>query len=154
MPRRHILTKRQRHALLALPTEEASLLKHYTLAEDDLEHIGHRRQRHNRLGFALQLCALRYPGRLLSPGEVIPHEVLRFLAAQLGLKADDQEVRAESSEQRRLAGAALPHSFPLLEFTLGDTEKRLNVADAERLAKRISALLGHHVDLVPEVAVK
>ena len=75
MPRRHILTERQRHALLALPTDEASLLKYYTLAEDDLEHIGHRRRRQNRLGLALQLCALRYPGRLLSPGEVIPHEV-------------------------------------------------------------------------------
>ena len=42
MPRRHILTKRQR--LLALPTDEPSLLEHYTLAEDDLEHIRHRRR--------------------------------------------------------------------------------------------------------------
>ena len=100
MPRRHILTERQRHALLALPTDEASLLKHYTLAEDDLEHIGHRRRRHNRLGFALQLCALRYPGRLLSPREVIPHEVLRFLAAQLGLKADDLLPYASREETR------------------------------------------------------
>jgi hypothetical protein len=25
-----------------------------------------------RFGFALQLCALRYPGGLLTPGEVIP----------------------------------------------------------------------------------
>lgn len=50
MPRRHILTERQRHALLALPTDEPSLLKHYTLAEDDLEHIRHRRRAHNRLG--------------------------------------------------------------------------------------------------------
>ena len=43
MPRRHILTERQRRTLLALPTDEPSLLKHYTLAEDDLEHIRHRR---------------------------------------------------------------------------------------------------------------
>ena len=100
MPRRHILTERQRHALLALPTDEPSLLKHYTLAEDDLEYIGHRRRRHNRLGFALQLCALRYPGRLLSPGEVIPQEVLRFLAAQLGLEADDLLPYASREETR------------------------------------------------------
>ena len=45
MPRRHILTERQRHALLALPTDEASLLKHYTLDEDDLvEPIGRPRR--------------------------------------------------------------------------------------------------------------
>ena len=28
-------------------------LKHYTLAEDDLKHIRHRRRPHNRLGLAL-----------------------------------------------------------------------------------------------------
>jgi len=100
MPRRHILTERQRRTLLALPTDEASLLKHYTLAEDDLEHIRHRRRPHNRLGFALQLCALRYPGRLLSPGEVIPIEVLRFLAAQLRLRTDDLLPYASREETR------------------------------------------------------
>lgn len=100
MPRRHILTERQRHALLALPSDESPLLEHYTLAEDDLEHIRHRRRPHNRFGFALQLCALRYPGRLLSPGEIIPQEVLRFLAAQLGLKADDLLPYASREETR------------------------------------------------------
>ena len=44
----------------------------YILADDDLGHIRERRRTENRIGFALQLCALRYPGRLLSPGEVIP----------------------------------------------------------------------------------
>lgn len=39
-------------------------------------------------GFALQLCALRYPARALAPGEVIPHEVLSFIGAQLGAPAD------------------------------------------------------------------
>ena len=47
MPRRHILTGHQRHTLLALPTDEPSLLEHYTLAEDDLEHIRQRRRPHN-----------------------------------------------------------------------------------------------------------
>lgn len=100
MPRRHILTERQRHALLALPTDEPSLLQHYTLAEDDLEHIRHRPRVHNRLGFALQLCVLRYPGRFLSPGEVIPHEELRFLSAQLGLRTDDLLPYASREETR------------------------------------------------------
>jgi hypothetical protein len=42
-----------------------------------------------RLGFALQLCTLRYPGRLPRPGEFIPPEILRFLAEQLDIGADD-----------------------------------------------------------------
>lgn len=55
MPRRHILTERQRSALFHLPIDELSLLKHYTLADEDLEHIRERRRPENRLGFALQL---------------------------------------------------------------------------------------------------
>nr|WP_276589508.1 DUF4158 domain-containing protein [Sphingomonas sp. GM_Shp_2] len=35
----------------------------------------------NRIGFALQLCSLRYPGRMLAPGEVIPQTVSAFLGA-------------------------------------------------------------------------
>lgn len=88
MPRRRILTDRQRSGLLDLSTSEDRLLKFYTLADDDLEHIRQRRRPANRLGFALQLCALRYPGRALFPGEVIPREVLKFLGAQLGLPED------------------------------------------------------------------
>ncbi|UOA17210.1 hypothetical protein DSM109990_04109 (plasmid) [Sulfitobacter dubius] len=67
MPRRSILTERQRASLLDLPTYEATILHHYTLADEDLEIIRGRRGPHNRLGFALQLCALRYPSRLLAP---------------------------------------------------------------------------------------
>ena len=89
MPRRSILTERQQSALFDLPTDEAAMLLHYTLADDDLEHTNERRRPENRLGFALQLCALRYPGRLLSSGEIIPEKVLRFIAAQLGLTCDD-----------------------------------------------------------------
>ena len=88
MPRRHILTKRQRAALFDLPTDEASLLRHYTLGDDDLTHIRWRRRPENRIGFALQLCALRYPGRMLVPGETVPMEVLNFIGAQLGLTGE------------------------------------------------------------------
>ena len=88
MPRRSIWSARQRAALFDLPTDEAALLRHYTLSDDDIEQIRVRRGGHNRLGFALQLCAFRYPGRLLVAGETIPLNVLRFIAAQLGRRAD------------------------------------------------------------------
>ena len=60
-----------------------------------------RRRGHNRLGFALQLCAFRYPGRLLVAGEVIPLNVLRFIAAQLGMRAEDLDGYAVREETRR-----------------------------------------------------
>jgi TnpA family transposase len=80
MPRRVTLTDRQKDALLRLPTSQADLLKHYTLSDEDLGHIGQRRRPHNRFGFALQLCVLRYPGRVLAPGELIPAEVVEFMS--------------------------------------------------------------------------
>ena len=107
MAHRTVLTERQRSALFDLPTDRTVMLRHYTLADDDLEIIRARRRPHNRFGFALQLCALRYPGRLLTPGEVIPMEVTRFLAAQLGLKSDDVAGYASREETRHEHLAAL-----------------------------------------------
>jgi TnpA family transposase len=101
MPRRSVLTERQRLALFDLPTDEASMLRHYTLADDDLEHINDRLRSENRIGFALQLFALRYPGRPLSSDEVIPEKVLRFLAAQLGLTGDDIKGAASNRDRSK-----------------------------------------------------
>jgi hypothetical protein len=102
------MTDRQRAALFDLPTVEAEMLHYYTLSDDDLEIIRARRRPHNRLGFALQLCALRYPGRLLGPGETIPLAVSRFIAAQLGVrippdvpKALDAAIDAARDQPRR-----------------------------------------------------
>ena len=89
MAHRTIMTARQRAALFNLATDEASILFHYTLSDDDLEHINERRRPENRFGFALQLCALRHPGRLLSAGEVIPEPIVRFIGAQLGMTGDE-----------------------------------------------------------------
>jgi len=112
-----MLTDRQRAALLDLPTEEMAMLRHYTLADDDLEIIRVRRRPHNRFGFALQLCALRYPGRLLAPGEVISAALTRFLAAQLGLKPDDLVEYATREETRREHLAALREFYGYKMFT-------------------------------------
>ena len=89
MPRRSIWSVPQRAALFDLPADAAALLRHYTLSDDDVEQIRLRRGAHNRLGFALQLCAFRYPGRILAAGEAIPQSVLRFIAAQLGMGVED-----------------------------------------------------------------
>lgn len=117
MPRRHILAERQRSALLDLPTDELSLLKHYTLGDDDLANIQERRRPENRLGFALQLCALRYPGRALAPGEMIPHEVLSFIGAQLGVPADALLTYAARRQTRQQHMEALREIYGYKTFT-------------------------------------
>ncbi len=88
MPRRHALTEAQLETLLALPAAEPDLIRHWTLGAADLAVIERRRGGHNQLGYALQLCAFRHPGRLLRSGEVIPEPSLRCVAGQLHISAD------------------------------------------------------------------
>jgi hypothetical protein len=85
MSRRRVLTDAQITALFALPTAEADLIRHYTLDLRDMAAIASRRRPRNRLGFALQLCALRHPGRLIRPGELVPLEVVRFVGEQFDI---------------------------------------------------------------------
>lgn len=59
MPRRKILTAAQTDALFGWPASEAELVRHCTLAREDLEVVATRRGDPNRLGFALQLCVAR-----------------------------------------------------------------------------------------------
>lgn len=136
MPRRNILTDRQRAVLFDLSTDQTALLRHYTLADDDLEIIRARRRSHNRFGFALQLCALRYPGRLLAPGEVIPEAVTRFLAAQLGLRPDDLADYAAREETRREHLAALREVYGYKMFTgRGSRDLKVWLEDAAETAR-------------------
>jgi len=116
MPRRTILTARQRKTLFGLPSDQPTFLRHYVLSDDDLIHIARRRRDQNRLGFALQLCALRYPGRLLQPGELIPEPMLAFIGAQLGITEDALLTYAARSETRYEHSARLQKLYGYRPF--------------------------------------
>ena len=66
---RALLSAEQRNCLFAIPVERAEMARHYFLAPDDLVLIGAKCRALNHLGFAVQLCLLRYPGQGLGPGE-------------------------------------------------------------------------------------
>src|SRR5919206_227301 len=85
MPRRTVLTPAQRTALLALPEDRAELARHYTLSEAELAVIGRPRRPPQPLRLAPQLGALRSPGGLLRPGELVPAPVVAFVAEQVGV---------------------------------------------------------------------
>ena len=69
MPHRELLTESQRLSLQAPASDERGMVRHYTLSSEDLALINRRRGDPNRLGFALMLCYLRFPGRILQQGE-------------------------------------------------------------------------------------
>jgi Domain of unknown function (DUF4158) len=69
MPHRELLTESQRLSLQAPASDERGIVRHYTLSSEDLALINRRRGDPNRLGFALMLCYLRFPGRIPMIGQ-------------------------------------------------------------------------------------
>ncbi|PWJ74137.1 uncharacterized protein DUF4158 [Pseudaminobacter salicylatoxidans] len=83
MARRKLLKIQDRQELFGVPIDEDSLIRHYTLSPADRLEIAVRRRKHNQLGFAAQLCMMRYPGRTLMANEIPPRGMLNYIAEQL-----------------------------------------------------------------------
>ena len=157
MARRTVLTSRQRSALFALPQREADLLRHYTLSDENLQNIGARRRPSNKLGFALQLCVLRYPGRLLAPGEFVPPTVVDFIGRQLDLDGDELADYAVRSETRHEHLAELRHLYGFRSFAggaaheLGDRlrEEAPRAQSNEDLVRRFVEACRHTRTILP-----
>jgi hypothetical protein len=85
MTRRQQLSEAQIAALFDPPDDQRELTRHYTFSDTDLAMISRGRSDHNRLGRALMLCYLRYPGRPLRAVERPPEPLLAFVAEQIGV---------------------------------------------------------------------
>lgn len=85
-----LLTSEQRARLMSIPDDltDREMARYYTLTPADSEVINSHRRPHNRLGFAVQLCLLRFPGRTLADAEAIPERVLAYIAAQLQVEPE------------------------------------------------------------------
>jgi hypothetical protein len=101
MARRELLTDEQWMSLLAAPNEEREIVRHYTLSKDDIDLIATKHSDHSRLGFAMLLCYLRYPGRVLEADEMPPPKLLAFVADQLELDAAKLKKYRQRDQTRR-----------------------------------------------------
>ena len=88
MPRRTILSDAELAGLLALPDTEAEAIRRYTFSDADLAIIAQHRGSANRLGFAVQLCYMRYPGIVLAADDAPSASLLRLAAQQLKLSPE------------------------------------------------------------------
>ena len=101
MPHRSILSSAARESLFVLPDTQDEIIRYYTLTESDLAITNQHRGRANRLGFAVQLCYMRYPGRMLSAGEAPFPPLLKFVAAQIKEPVECWTEYAQRAETRR-----------------------------------------------------
>src|SRR5574337_745306 len=101
MPRRSILSAAERDSLLALPDTRDDLIRYYTFSDTDLSIIRQHRGSANRLGFAVQLCYLRFPGILLGVDQPPFPPLLRLAADQLRVPAENWNDYGQREQTRR-----------------------------------------------------
>lgn len=113
---RRILTRDQIARLFDPPTDQRGLIRHYTLSAADIGMIRRGRGDHHRLGYALMLCYLRYPGRSLRAGEVPDPALVSFVADQVDVLPDSLGPYLASEQNRRRHSAALLNRLGLRAF--------------------------------------
>lgn len=97
-----LLTEEQRLELMEIPhnISEYEIGKHYTFSPYDIDIINKHRREYNRLGFAVQLALLRYPGWPLSSIYNIPESVLSYIAEQIQVSPKQLELYAQRENTR------------------------------------------------------
>lgn len=118
MPRRSILSAAERESLLALPDTKDELIRHYTFSETDLSIIRQRRGSANRLGFAVQLCYLRFPGIVLGIDELPFPPLLKLVADQLKVSIESWDEYGLREQTRREHLVELQTMFGFQPFTM------------------------------------
>lgn len=116
MTRRQQLTEAQLAALFDPPTDQRELVRHYTLSDADVAMIRRCRGDHNRLGYALMLCYLRYPGRPLRTTERPPPGLVSFVAEQIDVPPEGIDDYLASEQNRRRHAAELQDRLRLRPF--------------------------------------
>ena len=122
MARRALLSEIWWQQATTIPQDEREIAKHYTLDRPDLDLIMRQNKASNRLGLACVIALLRYPGRPLADGEVLPFGVLRFLAGQIGVDHREIDPYFERPQTRREHLALLFDRMKMRPFVPADVK--------------------------------
>ena len=140
------------------------LERFFFLDDTDRELVEARRRDHNRLGFAVQLCTVRFLGRFMADPRQVPVGVAEYLAGQLGitdvscLKAYGERDGTARTHAGEIGAAGGWRDFPeacselgvwmdARAWTTGDGPKSLFDASVAWLRERRVLLPASGVDL-------
>ena len=162
MPARVPMTEARRAALLALPDTEEVVIRLHTLAPFDLAAIAEARTPETRLGYALQLCCLRHPGRHLRRGETLPLAMLDHVAEQIGAEREvvagfarrpPTRLTTSSPRSRRASGSSdlAPPLRAELRLWLG--REAVGLADGSALLDRLLGEMRARRIVIPGVSI-
>ena len=117
MPRRSILSATEREDLIAFPDSQDDLIQHYTFSDTDVAIIRQRRGAENQLGFAIQLCCMRFPGIMPGSDFVPPPSLLNIVSQQINIPVEDWSKYGQREETRREHSIELQSIFKFQSFT-------------------------------------
>ncbi len=134
MSRRPLLKADRWSALVDMPTDEQSLIRHCTLGRAEMDLIQAKRTPHNRLGLAIQLCFLRHLGRAILFAETLPAPVVAFLAQQIGIDPGALAEYGRRDTNRREHAVEAQRHLGLHPAVRGDRRAALSAALAAATA--------------------
>ena len=148
MKKHEILSPQSRAALFDPPIDPAAIVRHYTFSPEDLALIRQRRRDANRLGFAVHLAYLRFPGRVLGTEEIPPADILSFIADQLSIKPESLNTYARREETRWEHLGELQEYLGIRPFRREDYRATARAALVEAIGSDradaiVTALIGH-----------
>ena len=126
---RELLTADQREEFVKISVDisEHELGAFYTLSQFDHEIIKRHRRDHNRLGFAVQLCVLRYPGWSLTDVEPIPESVLQYIARQINVDPNTFDLYAQRIPTKYEHLEEIKQVYGYKSFSLSEYRKAAKV---------------------------
>lgn len=94
------------------------LARYFHLDDFDRLNISEKRGEHNRMGYALLLCTVRYLGRFPDLTVIIPVAVIDFLSEQLHIESGIEQINIyNSGKQRRQHIDEIIKIYGYTEFT-------------------------------------
>lgn len=104
--------------MVAVPDDQNELIRLYTLSEADLALIKQHRGAHNRLGFAILLCYMRYPGIVLGADAEPSSHLLALMANELKVSREAwNDYGRQRAETRREHLLELQAAYGFQPFT-------------------------------------
>ncbi len=109
--------QRENYGCYAVAISPDDLARYFHLDDADLALIAKKRGDYNRIGFAVQLCTVRYLGTFLKDPLSVPDLVIHTLAQQLGIEVRTSLVAYSSGEQRWQHAAEIRTLYGYVEIT-------------------------------------
>ncbi len=82
---KELFSSEQRDTFMKIPEDDFSLATYYTFSKQDLEIIKNHRTKENKIGFAMQLAFLRYPGWPYAYMKNVPKTFINHIGKQIGV---------------------------------------------------------------------